>query len=380
MRKKILFLITQSNFGGAQRYVFDLATNLNKEKYEVAVAAGGDGPLFDKLKSADIQIFKRKCLKRPICPTCDIEAYFKLKRLFKEWRPDILHLNSSKAGILGSLAARNLPIKIIYTVHGTVFQPPFSSFMSKFFLWLEKWTAKYKDKIICVSEHDRELWLQNRAAPAEKLVTIHNGINLDIDFLPKDEARQELLNGYNPDFKNYQIVGFIGYFYPDKNLATLVKAANLILNSPKLKEKKILFAIIGSGPQEESLKSEVKSLKLDNKVLFLGALPQAHKYLKAFDVFAMPSVKEGLPYAILQSMAAETPIVASDVGGIPEMITDNFNGFLIRPHDSETLAEKILQILENPDLAQRFTEASQERIKEFSLDKMIEQTQSQYSL
>ncbi|OGZ34362.1 MAG: hypothetical protein A2Y98_01005, partial [Candidatus Portnoybacteria bacterium RBG_19FT_COMBO_36_7] len=326
-RKKVLILITQSSLGGAQKYVFDLATGLDKQKYEVAVAAGGDGELFERLKTADIQIFKRKCLKRPIFPPCDIEAYLKLKKLFIEWQPDILHLNSSKVSILGSLAARNLPIKVVYTVHGSVFQPPFSSLMSKLFLWLEKWTAKYKNKIICVSENDRQLWLKYNVAPAEKLVTIHNGLKENLDFLPKDEARKEILGNAYEKFKNYQIVGSIGYFYPDKNLETLIKAANLILNTLASKDKKIVFAVIGSGPQEESLKLKVKSLKLTDKILFLGAVPEAHKYLKAFDVFAMPSVKEGLPYAILQAMAGGTPIIASDVGGIPEMITDNFNGF-----------------------------------------------------
>jgi len=384
-RKKVLILITQSVFGGAQKYVFDLATGLNRQKYEVAVAAGGEGKLFDKLKNADIQIFRRKCLKRPICPTCDIEAYFKLKKLFKEWQPDILHLNSSKVSVLGSLAARNLPIKIIYTVHGTVFQPPFSFLTSKFFLWLEKWTVKYKDKIICVSENDHQLWLKYNVAPPEKLVTIHNGIESNIDFLPKDEARHKLFeqNPPTPPFtkgglEGISVVGFIGYFYPDKNLATLVRAANLILNAPKLTDKKILFAIIGDGPQKSLIESLIKKYKISEKFLFLGARPEAHKYLKAFDVFTQPSVKEGLPYTILQAMAASVPIVASDVGGIPEMITDNFNGFLIKPHDAETLAEKILQILENQELAQIFSQNSLERIKEFSLERMVQQTQEQY--
>lgn len=378
IRKKILFLITQSVLGGAQKYVFDLATGLDKEKYEVAVAAGGDGELFEKLKAADIQVFKRKCLKRPICPTCDIEAYFKLKKLFLSWQPDILHLNSSKVSILGSLAARNLPIKVIYTVHGSVFQPPFSSFIRKFFLWLEKWTAKYKDKIICVSENDRQLWLKFNVAPAEKLVTIHNGIDLNMDFLLKDEARRKILGDAFERFKDYQIVGFIGYFYPDKNLATLIKAADLILHAPKLNDKKIIFAIIGSGPQEKDLKYQVSCFKFQERFLFLGALPEAQKYLKAFDVFTYPSVKEGLPYTILQAMAAGTPIIASDVGGIPEMITDNFNGFLIKPQDYEALAEKILQVLENPELAHTFSKNSSEKVKDFSLKKMIERTENQY--
>ncbi len=193
-KRKILYLITLSNLGGAQKYVFDLAANLDKEKYEAAVAAGGDGELFRQLESSGIKIFKLKWLGRPICPICDTLAYFEIKKLLKIWQPDVLHLNSSKAAVLGSLAARRLksgnrgsnPLKVVYTVHGAVFEASFPWLARRFFLWLEKWTVRFKDKIICVSEHDRQLWLKYNVAPAEKLVTIHNGINLNIDFLEID--------------------------------------------------------------------------------------------------------------------------------------------------------------------------------------------------
>lgn len=428
-RKKILILITQSVSGGAQKYVFDLATNLDKEKCEVAVAAGGhaergsspaqlggNGELFRQLGIAGVKIFRLKWLRRMICPICDIAAYFEIKRLLGAWQPDVLHLNSSKAAVLGSLAASRLiksgnrssdPLKVVYTVHGAVFEASFPWLARRFFLWLEKWTAKYKDKIICVSEHDRHSWLKYNVAPPEKLVTIHNGIDLGINFLPKEEARQKLLNttlchpefisGSNKiikqiqhdTFSNYQIIGWLGYFYPEKNLETLINAANLILKLPSAKQKNIIFVIVGSGPQKKSLELQVTSLsrrseatlrdyKLQDKILFLGHIPQAQKYLKAFDVFTLPSTKEGLPYTILEAMAAGIPIVASEIGGIPEMVQDGINGFLIRPRDAEALAEKILQILENSDLAQKFSQNSLERIKEFSLEKMVEQTQKQY--
>lgn len=402
-KRKILYLITLSNLGGAQKYVFDLAANLDKEKYEVAVAAGGDGELFRQLESARIKIFKLKWLRRPICPIWDILAYFEIKKLLKIWQPDVLHLNSSKAAVLGSLKARRLksgkrgsnPLKVVYTVHGAVFEASFPWLARRFFLWLEKWTVRFKDKIICVSEHDRQLWLKYNVAPAEKLVTIHNGIDLNINFLTKDEARQKLF-GQNPPslpltkgglggileiekVQKSQIIGTIAYFYPEKNLTTLIEAASLILNNPKLNNNKnFLFVLIGDGPQEKSLKLQVSSYKLRDKILLLGAIPQSWRYLKAFDVFILPSVKEGLPYTILEAMAAGLPIVASNVGGIPEMVQDNVNGFLIRPRDAEALAVRILQILQNPDLAQRFSQNSLEKIKEFSLEKMVQRTQEQY--
>jgi glycosyltransferase involved in cell wall biosynthesis len=145
-----------------------------------------------------------------------------------------------------------------------------------------------------------------------------------------------------------------------------------------LSKRKILFALIGDGQQERSLKSKVKSLKLEDKILFTGDISQSWRYLKAFDAFTLPSVKEGLPYTILEAMAAGLPIVAAKVGGIPEMVHDNINGFLIKPRDAEALAEKILQILENPDLAKYFSQNSLLKIKEFSLQKMLQKTQEQY--
>jgi glycosyltransferase involved in cell wall biosynthesis len=112
----------------------------------------------------------------------------------------------------------------------------------------------------------------------------------------------------------------------------------LLIKNPR-KKFDFLFAIIGSGPLEQSLRLKVKSLKLEDKIIFTGAIPNAAKYLKAFDVFVLPSEKEGLPYTIIEAMAAGLPIVASRVGGIPEMIKDGVNGFLINPHDPEALAE-----------------------------------------
>ena len=377
-KTKILYLITQSNSGGAQKYVLDLASNLDKQKYDVAVAAGGNEELFRRLENADIKIFKIKWLRRSINPAFDILAYFEIKKLLLRWQPDVVHLNSSKISVLGALAARNLPIKVIYTVHGAVFEAAFSWPERKIFLWLEKLTAKYKDKIICVSEYDRQLWLKYNVAPAEKLLTIHNGLDSQIDFLPKSQARQKLFSAHIKTPDDYQIVGWLGYFYPEKKLDTLIKAANLIFNIPATKDKKIIFSVIGNGPQEKGLKLQVSGFGLQDKILFLGAVPEARCYLKAFDIFVLPSVKEGLPYTILEAMAAGVPIIASDVGGIPEMIADNFNGFLIHPKDFEALAEKILQILENSELTKKFSQNSLERIKEFSLNKMLQKTQQQY--
>lgn len=386
-KTKILYLITQSNFGGAQKYVFDLATNLDKKRYDVAVGAGDGNDLLKKLYATGIKTFGIKNLGRAIRPFRDLAAYFEIKKLLKELKPDILHLNSSKAAVLGSLAARNLPIKVIYTVHGAVFEASFSILAKKIFLWAEKMTAGYKHRIICASERDRQLWLKNSITPSEKLITVHNGVNLNIEFLPKDEAREKLFENINPPRppfkkggeKETYLIGSTGYFYPEKNYSALIKAAELIVKLPASGQKKnILFLINGDGHQRPMLESLIKERGLQNHFFLPGAISPGSKYLKAFDIFVLPSVKEGLPYTILETMAAGVPIIAANVGGIPEMIKDGENGFLVKPNDYETLAEKILQILEDQKLAQKFINASLEKIKEFSLEKMVSKTEQQY--
>src|SRR3989338_4544782 len=224
---KILYLITQAEAGGAQRYIFDLATNLKNENYEVMVASGTTSDYHDKkswlLTKADEKNIKSYCLKnlvREINPLKDWLAYLEIKKLLKETQPDILHLNSSKAGVLGALAGRRTKIsKIIYTVHGFVFNEPMPSWKKKFYLWAEKFSASAKDKFICVSEFDRQTGIKNKIAPAQNFITIHHGLN-QFKLLEKNQARESLKLP-----KDKIVVGTIANFYPAKGLIYLIQAA-----------------------------------------------------------------------------------------------------------------------------------------------------------
>jgi len=386
--KKILYIITQSEWGGAQKNVLDLANGL-KGKYEVLVAAGldGGGDFFNALKHADIKHIKLRWLQRSAAnPLVDLMGLVEIFNLIRKERPDIVHLHSSKAGFSGSLAAKLLGVKVVYTVHGAVFAAAFSAPVRQFYLWLEKFSAPFKDKIICVSQNDKKVWLKYKAAPEKKLVVIHNGIDFaNLKFLPKDEARGNLFSlnpqlfeanrGSNQDLK---IIGTIANFYQEKGLSYLIQAAELILKEAQFKNT--LFVVIGEGMERELLEAMIKDKGLEQKFILTGKIDHAPKYLKAFDVFVLPSIKEGLPYTILEAMAAGVPIVASYVGGIPEMIENESNGFLILPKNPEMLAEKINELLKNPELAERFVQSSQIKLRGFSLDKMIESVQNLYKI
>ncbi|MBU2219674.1 glycosyltransferase, partial [Patescibacteria group bacterium] len=193
--RKIIYIVTQSEFGGAQKNVLDLAIAF-KNRYDVLVAAGpdGGGKLFKRLADNKINWRQLKWLRRSAAnPFIDFMGLVEILSLLIKERPNLLHLHSSKAGFLGSLAGRLTGVKIVYTVHGAVFEASFSRLAKKFFFYLEKFSVYFKDKIICVSVNDKKLWLNYRAAPAEKLFVVHNGLDLNrTDFLSKSEAREYL--------------------------------------------------------------------------------------------------------------------------------------------------------------------------------------------
>ncbi|MFH1255417.1 MAG: glycosyltransferase family 4 protein [bacterium] len=370
--RKILYFITQSEFGGAQRHIFDLADNL-KNDFKIAVAfgqQGNNGKLAKILHENNIEYFIIPNLKRDISPVSDILALIAIIKLIKRHKPDIIHLNSSKISILGSMAAFITGTKAIYTVHGWVFNEPMPEWKKSFYKFAEKFTAKFKRKIICVSEYDYQTALKNKIAPMEKLAVIHNGI-APMEFHSKEKARQ-ILNSQNSDL----LIGSIGNLYKTKGFEYLVRAADILVNKNKIPAK---FLIIGQGDEKEKIKNLIAEYNLENNFILAGQIDQAAKLLKAFDIYACSSVKEGLPYSILEAMNAGLPIVSTDVGGIPEMIKHEKTGLLAKPADAEDLAEKIKSLANNRILQIKLGEnAKQSAGQNFGLKKMIEETKKIY--
>jgi len=237
-----------------------------------------------------------------------------------------------------------------------------------------------KDKIIVNSEFDLQSALKYKIAAKEKIVKIYNGINSEeLKFLPREEARDwisEKLKKKNEKLqfkiKNCQIVGTIANFYKPKGLEYLIKTMNILCSKFQVSSFKLIM--IGDGKQRKKLENLIKKYKLEDTVFLLGQIPEASKYLKAFDVFVLPSLKEGFPWVILEAMAAEVPLVATKVGAIPEIINDNENGFLVEPGNGENLAKKIRELIESPELQKQFALSAKEKLKEFSKEKMFQET------
>ncbi|MDE1919633.1 MAG: glycosyltransferase [Patescibacteria group bacterium] len=303
-RKKILFVITKSNWGGAQRYVYDLATALPKDQFDVGVAFGQPGLLAKKLNEARITTYPITSLQRDVSLFADVRGFFELLRLFRIEKPDVVHLNSSKAAGVGALAARFAGVpRIIFTAHGWPFweeRDPFSRGLIYLFSWL---TALLSHKVIVISNYDLSV-AKKMLFVGHKTVRIYNGIDFSSPLDSGDVIRRSFPKGA-------RIAGTIGELTKNKNHIQLLKQAR--------KDPDLYVAIVGEGELRTWLEEKINEWGLLGRVKLFGFMP-AREVLRGFDTFVLPSLKEGLPYVLLEAEAAGLPIVANRVGGVGEIL------------------------------------------------------------
>lgn len=366
-KKKILFLITKSNWGGAQRYVHDLASALDPHQYDIAVALGGDGELKDKLAEADIRTITLQSLQRDISLTKELRFTLELWKLLRTERADILHVNSSKAGGLGCLIGRlTFTPHVIFTAHGWAFneqRPGWQKIIIKFLHWL---TVILSHTTIAVSyETKRQL---NLPLPTKRWSVIHNGRH-KVDFLSKTEARN-----YLNLRQDALISGTIGELHPIKQHHLMIQ----VVAELRQKGCEITHVIIGAGEQESELHALAQTLEVSDRVIFAGAVDEAARYLKAFDIYVQPSRSEALAYTLIEAAQAGLPIVASNVGGIPEIIIDGNNGLLLPYDDMEQFATCIHNLATNPTLRSELGQNATQTSKAFSFAEMLKKTTAVY--
>lgn len=375
-KKKILYVITKSVWGGAQRYVFDLATNLPKDGFDVAVAFGGNGILFEKLADAGIRTLQINGLERDISFVSEIRAALNLLKIFFKEKPNIIHLNSTKAGALGAplaflfkLATLNFKPKVVFTVHGWGFKED-RPVLFRFAIFLTSLISSlFQDRLIIINHSDFKN--AKKFIPQKKLSLIHNGI-ARIDFLPTKEARNKF-----PNKNNDIIVGTVAELTKNKGLIHLINAIDKINTEHKISNVKCF--IVGDGEDKEKLQNKINSLGLQNKIILTGFVANAASCINGFDIFVLPSVKEGLPYTIMEAMAAGKPVIATNVGGIPDLINHGVNGLISRPKDPADLAKKLQYFIDNGQERLAMGIAAQKTAEtRFRLSDMVEKTREIY--
>ena len=334
--KKVLYAITKSSWGGAQRYVFDLASHFKKEGFDVTVCFGrnefsGENIFKEKLEKENIKTIEIKSLGRDISLFKDFFVFFELLKIFKKERPEIVHLNSSKMVVLGAPAAYFAGVKkLVFTTHGLPFLEE-RPFWQKQILKLSMFLSfLFVTDIIAVSKLDERI-LKSWPFVRNKVKLIYNGIKAP-SFLSREEARAALATRARVAFpENATLWGTIAELTDNKGILEFLQE-----NHEKIKKENIYYFLIGTGELKEKIKEKIKELGLEPQVFLLGFLPEAGKYLKAFDLFILPSKKEGLPYVLLEVRFAKVPIKASTVGGIPEILSADLKEFEVEKMISET--------------------------------------------
>ncbi len=378
-RQKIIYLITKGNWGGAQRYVYDLATRLPKSHFDVSVLMGQGEELKRKLEAEGISCQQLPSLGRDIKIWGDLKVFFDLLAYFKKERPDIIHLNSSKIGGIGALAGRiynlqpttyNLKTKIIFTAHGWAFNEDRPFWQKKVIAFLHWITILLTHQTIVVSNNSASQII-SWPGVGTKIRVVHNGLS-KLEFLDKEASRLSLLG--SATFHNSQIIGTISELHKNKGLDYLIRATAQCQGSP------LTLVIIGEGEERTKLEALIKDLKLEDMVFLVGRKENAAQYLKAFDIFALTSITEAFPYVILEAGLAGLPVVASGVGGIPEVINSMESGILIRPKQVPEITKAIDFLLANSTKATRFGRNLKQKVgKEFSTPRMVKQTIEVYN-
>lgn len=341
-----------------------------KEKgHDVWVALGGNGLLKKKLEDAGIYTFSVASMGREISPGKDASSFKEIYSIIKNKRPDVIHLHSPKAAGLGSLAGRLLRVKnIITTIHGWTFnesRPFYERLTIMFFSWL---TMLFSHHTIVLSE--REL-AQAQYFPwvKDKVKLIPQGIKAPT-FISVDGAKQIVSKIVGLDLSELNkkiLIGTVAELHPNKGLEYLVEA----MASVAAEQPNALCLILGEGAEKSVLQNRIALSKLEGKIILGGYLDNASEHLKAFNIFVLPSVKEGLPYAILEAGCASLPVVATTVGGIPEIIEDMKSGILIQPKNPRELAHALSFMIEHPEERKRYGAALKERVaSKYSLEKM----------
>lgn len=364
-RPRVLLLVTLSEWGGAQHVVYVLARHLRRE-YDVTVACAPGGELVERLGQEGVRVLAVPEFVRVPHPWRDLRALVRLVRLIRRERYDVVHAHSTKAGVLGRLAARlaGVPV-VLFTAHGWAFTEGRAWWKRMALALVERFCGWLSTRLVCVSRHDHELALRFHVATG-RLVTIRPGVDPGrFDRVDPRAVRAGL------GIRSGPVIGFIGRLARPKEPLHLLEAFSRLSQGTLL--------MVGTGPLRPKVERFVRRHALEDRVLLVGPRENVPDLLAAMDIFVLPSRWEGLPLAIIEAMMAGLPVLATGVGGVPELVEDGVTGLLVPPRDPEALAWALARLLSDPPVRRRMGAAGREKaVREFRLDRMLEETSRLY--
>ncbi|MDD5594996.1 MAG: glycosyltransferase family 4 protein [Candidatus Omnitrophica bacterium] len=359
-RINLLFIVTKLELGGAQKQLLSLIQGLGETcEFNIFLFTAKEGLLLeDVLKIDNITLRKSSCLVRAINPFKDLLALFEIYRFIKKNNIKIVHTHSSKAGILGRFAAKLAGAKcVIHTVHGWPFHEYQPWLYRSLYIYLEKQIAKFSDKIVVVSQADREMGLRHSVGRNDQYQLIRYGIEPAFFGKPTAGRRFRAELSISAD---HLLVTNISCFKPQKSPLDFIRVANLVLKTlPEVK-----FLLIGDGKLRQGIEKLIRELHLEEKIILAGWRRDIPEILCETNVLVLTSLWEGLPISVLEALASGCPVVATDTGGIREVVADGKNGFLVQPKEIFKMAEKLTLLLQNGALRQSMSTFSRKSLQD----------------
>ncbi len=386
-KTKIVHIITRLDKGGSAETTLQVASLLNREKYEVFLAHGlslesnmsvtEQNVLEQDILLAEkegVRVFSIPSLVRRLSLKNDFLAFISIYRLIKRIKPDIVHTHTSKAGALGRLAAFLVKVPIIiHTPHGHVFHSYYGRIMTRLIVFVERILSLMTDKITALTNRERVEHLEQRIASFDKYVIIHSGImlqklmNMNIDV---EAGRREF------DIpQDSTVLGVVGRLVSIKGHKYLVAAAEKIVKE----FGNTFFVFVGDGNLESRLERQAESLGIRENIIFTGWRKDAVKIIALFDILVVPSLNEGMGKMLIEGMSLGKPVVASRVGGIIDLVKDGDDGILVPPKDSEALEGAILKLIRNKNLAKEMGRNGKAKVyPEYDTFVMVKQIEELY--
>jgi len=372
-RPTIVHLITRLELGGAQQNTLYCAEHHDRARFSVGLWAGAGGRLDASARAigdADVRILP--WLAHPIAPWDDLAATVRLAAMLAG--VDLLHTHSSKAGILGRAAARLAGVRaVVHTVHGWSFNDVQPVLTRRLYVEAERVAARATDRIVCVATADRERGLAYGIGHAAQYRVLRSGIDPSL-YRPTEGARLRVRAaiGASPDDV---VVGSIGNFKPQKGPLDFVEAARLARRiDPRLR-----FVVAGDGELRPQVERAIADAGLGSVVHLLGWRDDVPELLAGFDLFLLTSVFEGLPRVVLQAMAAAVPVVATDTGGVREVVSSGVTGLLVRPSRPAEAADAVVDLARDPERRRRLADAASAALgEEFDIRRMVRDLEALY--
>lgn len=357
-RVRVVRVFSRLNIGGPAVHVILLTAGLRPLGYETRLVVGKESPREGNMLSlaAEKGVVCERVdgLGREIAPLRDVRALLGLHRILRSWRPTIVHTHTAKAGLLGRLAARvaGVPV-IVHTYHGHVLRGYFSPTRTAVFRWLETRLASLADALVVVSEAIKRDLVDLGVASAEKIRVVPLGLDLSrlSGPLPRGVLRRDI--GIGDDAP---LVGMVGRLVPIKDVPTFLAAARLVRDVVG----EARFALVGDGEDRTSLEAECRRLGLEGAVTFFGWRSDLAAVYGDLDVVVNASLNEGTPVALIEALAAARPVVATRVGGTPDLLGEDVRGRLVPPADPHALAGAIVETLQESEAARRRAQAGRE--------------------